>query len=209
MPVVGQYFGEAGRNVDERIAIRVARFDQRDRRIGVFGEITRNDAAGRARTNNDNVVGFLGHQCLFFFTPFVSFNQHPCRSSAIVVPDPEIDWTMLLENDLATLAREITSRHRVDRRSLLPLAPRRDAVARIVTSRTAPRNRRCYSAEKSKPRSVAVSAINAVAACITGAAKVAQRAPRRALIWCTRTAKSARGMAGWRHGARLNRAQTA
>jgi hypothetical protein len=31
---------------------------------------------------------------------------------------------MLLENDLATLAREITSRHRVDRRSLLPLAPR-------------------------------------------------------------------------------------
>src|SRR2546423_8561393 len=66
MPVVGQYFGEAGRNVDERIAIRVARFDQRDRCIGVFGEITRNDAAGRARTNNDNVVGFLGHQCLSF-----------------------------------------------------------------------------------------------------------------------------------------------
>ena len=58
---LGQYFGEAGWNVDERIAIRVARFDQRDRRIGVFGEITRNDAAGRARANNDNVVGFLGH----------------------------------------------------------------------------------------------------------------------------------------------------
>jgi hypothetical protein len=35
---------------------------------------------------------------------------------------------MLWENDLATLAREITSRHGIDRRSLLPLAPRRDAV---------------------------------------------------------------------------------
>jgi hypothetical protein len=53
------------------------------------------------------------------------------------VPDPEIDWTMLLENDLATLAREITSRHRVDRQSLLPLAARRDAVARNATSRMA------------------------------------------------------------------------
>jgi hypothetical protein len=55
------------------------------------------------------------------------------RSSAIAVPDPEIDWTMLLENDLATLAREITSRHRVDRRLLLPLAARRDAVAACAT----------------------------------------------------------------------------
>jgi hypothetical protein len=43
--------------------------------------------------------------------------------------DPEIDWTMLLENDLATLVREISSRYRVDRRSLLPLVPRRDAGA--------------------------------------------------------------------------------
>ena len=76
MPVVGQHFGEAGRNVDERITIHVARFDQRYRRIGVFGEIACNDAAARARTNYDNVVGFLGHQCLSFFTPFVSFNQH-------------------------------------------------------------------------------------------------------------------------------------
>jgi len=62
MPVVGEYFGEARRDVDERIAIHVARFDQRDRRIGVLGEITRDDAARRARANNDNVVGFLGHQ---------------------------------------------------------------------------------------------------------------------------------------------------
>jgi hypothetical protein len=61
MPIVGQYFGEACGNVDERIAIRVACFDQRDRRIGVFSEVTRNDAAGRARANNDNVVPFLGH----------------------------------------------------------------------------------------------------------------------------------------------------
>jgi hypothetical protein len=42
---------------------------------------------------------------------------------------------MLLENDLAALAREITSRHRVDRRSLLPLAARRDAVAARATRR--------------------------------------------------------------------------
>jgi hypothetical protein len=46
VPVVGQNIGEAGRNVDERIAIHVACFDQRDRCIGVFGEITRDDAAG-------------------------------------------------------------------------------------------------------------------------------------------------------------------
>src|SRR5262249_29420428 len=52
------------------------------------------------------------------------------RSCAIAVLDPEIDSTMLLENDLATLAREIISRHRVDRQSLLPLAPLRDAVAK-------------------------------------------------------------------------------
>ena len=77
MPVVGQYFGEAGRNVDERIAIRVARFDQRDRSIGVFGEITRNDAAGRARANNDNVVVLPGTSVSFYFAPFVSFNQQP------------------------------------------------------------------------------------------------------------------------------------
>jgi hypothetical protein len=77
MPVVDQYIGEAGGNVDERIAIHVARFDQRDRRIGVFGEITRHDAAGRARANNDNVVPLLGHQCLYSFAPFLSFNQRP------------------------------------------------------------------------------------------------------------------------------------
>jgi hypothetical protein len=64
MPVVHEYIGEAGGNVDERIAIHVARFDQRDRRFGVYGEITRNDAAGRTRANNDNVVPLLRHQRL-------------------------------------------------------------------------------------------------------------------------------------------------
>ena len=53
------------------------------------------------------------------------------------MPDPEIDRTMLFESDLATPAREITSRHGVDRRSLLPLAARRDAVARNDASRMA------------------------------------------------------------------------
>jgi hypothetical protein len=41
-----------------------SRSDQRDRRIRVFGETTCNDAVGRPRANNDNVVGFLGSQCL-------------------------------------------------------------------------------------------------------------------------------------------------
>jgi hypothetical protein len=69
-----------------------------------------------------------------------------------------------LESELATPAREITSRHRVDRRLLLPLAARHDAsVARNATSHIAPRNRRFYSAEKSKPRSVAVMAASVVA----------------------------------------------
>jgi hypothetical protein len=121
------------------------------------------ETVSRARTNNQ-AVGFLGHQCLSFSRPCIVQSTPVARSGAIAVPDPEIDWTMLLENELATLAREITSRHRVDRRSLLPLAPRRDAVARNAASRMAPRNRRCYSAERSKPRSVAVSAINAVTA---------------------------------------------
>jgi hypothetical protein len=40
-------------------------------------------------------------------------------------------------NDLATPAREITSRHGVDKGSLLPVASRRDAVARNAASRTA------------------------------------------------------------------------
>src|SRR5262249_20000428 len=87
-----------------------------------------------------NIIGGIGAQiarrvewCLaplscVLYTHFdLSFRSW---SSAISVLDPEIDWTMLLENDLATLAREITSRHTVDRRSLLPLAPRRDAVAK-------------------------------------------------------------------------------
>ena len=89
MPVVGQYFGEAGRNVDERIAIRVARFDQRDRSIGVLGEITRNDAAGRARANNDNIAGFLRHQA-FSFAPSCIVNARS-RRGAIAIPDPEMD----------------------------------------------------------------------------------------------------------------------
>jgi hypothetical protein len=71
--------------------IRVARFDQRDRSIGVFGEITRNDAAGRARANNDDVVLFLGHQ-------FLSISRYLYRSinnrrTEIAAPDAEIHWT--------------------------------------------------------------------------------------------------------------------
>jgi hypothetical protein len=42
-----------------------------------------------------------------------------------------------LENGHAAPAREITSRHGVDKRSLLPLAAPRDAVARSATSRVA------------------------------------------------------------------------
>jgi hypothetical protein len=55
---------------------------------------------------------------------------------------PKFRYDDALESDLATPAGEITSRHRVDRRSLLPLAARRDAVATKATSRIAPRNRR-------------------------------------------------------------------
>src|SRR3954468_8249043 len=134
MPVVSQYFGEAGRNVDERIAIRVARFDQRDRSIGVFGEITRNDAAGRARADNDNIAGLLRHQRLSLSRQVVSSTPvaggAPSRSMIL-------RWIMLFESDLATPAREITFRHRVDRRSLLPLAARRAAAARKDASRMA------------------------------------------------------------------------
>src|SRR4051794_26707649 len=88
------------------------------------------------------MVGFLGHQCLSFSRHLYCSINARSGSSAIAVPDPEFYWTMLLQNDVATLVREITSRHRVDRRSLLPLALRRDAIARNATSRMAPRNRR-------------------------------------------------------------------
>jgi hypothetical protein len=60
-----------------------------------------------------------------------------------------------LENDLATPAREITSRHGVDKGSLLPVAARRDAVARSRMALEAD----VLPTETSKPRSVAKSAI--------------------------------------------------
>src|SRR5689334_16293230 len=94
MPVVYQYIGEAGGNVDERIAIHLARLDQRDRRIGVFREITRNDAAGRARANNNNVVPLPGHQCLSLSRQFYRSINARTRRVAIAAPDPEIDWTL-------------------------------------------------------------------------------------------------------------------
>jgi hypothetical protein len=56
------------------------------------------------------------------------------------VRHPKSRYNCPLENDLAMGAREITSRHGVDKRSLLRLAARRDAVARNPTSRMAPRN---------------------------------------------------------------------
>ncbi|MGY4340951.1 hypothetical protein ACVWW3_005857 [Bradyrhizobium sp. LM2.9] len=132
-------------NVDERIAIHVARFDQRDRGIGVFGEITRNDAAGRARANNDNVVTLPGHQRLSLSQYSYRSINAPSRRLAIAAPDPATDWTLLLEGELATPAREITSRHGVDRRSLLSLAAPHDAVAKNATSRIAPRSRVLFS----------------------------------------------------------------
>jgi hypothetical protein len=57
----------------------------------------------------------------------------------IAVPTPTSDFRSrnrkfqhddALENDLATPAKEITSRHGVDKGLLLPVAARRDAVAR-------------------------------------------------------------------------------
>jgi predicted metal-dependent peptidase len=69
-----------------------------------------------------------GTSVSFSFSPFVSFNQQPkLAQRAVAVADAEIDWGMALENDLATESREMTSRHRVDRRSLLPLVAQHDA----------------------------------------------------------------------------------
>jgi hypothetical protein len=61
----------------------------------VFGEITRNDAASCARTNNDNVVGLLGHQRLSVSRHLYRSISTRSRSSAIAVVDSETDWTML------------------------------------------------------------------------------------------------------------------
>ena len=63
-PVMRQHFGEAGRDVDEGVVIRGTGFDQCDRRIRVFGEIARDDAAAGASANDDDVIGLLGHPYL-------------------------------------------------------------------------------------------------------------------------------------------------
>jgi hypothetical protein len=113
----------------------------------MFGEITRDDAAGRARANNHNVVPLLGHQCLSLSQHFYRSINTRGRRLAIAAPDPEIDWTLFLESDLAAPAREITSHHRVDRQSLLLLEAPHDAVARTPPApalmlRAGPRQRR-------------------------------------------------------------------
>ena len=94
--------------------------------------------------------------------------KHACRSR-----NRRFRRDDALENDLATPVREITSRHGVDKRSLLPLAAQRGAVARNATSRRHSKLTLLFC-ETSKPRSVAKSAINAVAAWTTGAEKFAQ-----------------------------------
>jgi hypothetical protein len=77
--------------------------------------------------------------------PSASLNTG-CSIIRTAVPTPTSDFRSrnrkfwhddALENDLATPAREITSRHGVDKGSLLPVAARRDAVARNATSRMA------------------------------------------------------------------------
>jgi DNA invertase Pin-like site-specific DNA recombinase len=57
-----------------------------------------------------------------------------------------------LKNDLATPAREITSRHGVDRRSLLPLAAPRDALARKLGRDADPFMLHLYAALAEKER---------------------------------------------------------
>jgi hypothetical protein len=69
-----------------------------------------------------------------------------CSIILTAVPTPTSDFRSrnrkfrhdgALENDLAAPAREITSRHGVDKGSLLPVAARHDAVAKNATSRMA------------------------------------------------------------------------
>jgi len=99
----------------------------------------------------------------------------PCQAFivfSVFLEEPQA-FDDALESDLATSAREITYRHGVDKRSLLPLAARRDVVARNAKPHGAP-SRGSYSAETSKPRFSAKPATNAVAACTTGAARFMQ-----------------------------------
>jgi hypothetical protein len=60
----------------------------------MFGEITRNDAAGSTRANNDDIVGFLGHQCVSL-SPWLHRHVNSRSRGAIVVPDAKISWTGL------------------------------------------------------------------------------------------------------------------
>jgi hypothetical protein len=56
----------------------------------------------------------------------ISFDQQSKLAGTIAQPDIEIDRRIFLENDRA---REITARHRVDRKSLLPLPREMGALA--------------------------------------------------------------------------------
>ena len=99
-----------------------------------------------------------------------------------------------LESDIATPAREIASRHRIDRRLLLPYAARRGAIARNATSYIASKPTSSFC-RKSNPRSVAVSAINAVAG-LHNWRRVRTVAPKEARTWCTRTASRVQSIVG-------------
>ena len=57
-----QDFGKAGGDVNERIAIRLPGFDQRNRGVAVLGKIACDYAARCPRANNDNIICFPRHQ---------------------------------------------------------------------------------------------------------------------------------------------------
>jgi len=67
-------------------------------------------------------------------------DPQPFQSSIVFrvsIAEPPVRHDDASDNDLATLAREITARHGVDKRSLLALAARRDAGARNAARRLA------------------------------------------------------------------------
>ena len=80
VPVMDEDVGESRGDMDERIAIGLARLDECDRRVGVLGQIARHYTAGCTSTDDHEVVAFLGHaqSSSFAVAPATAGNPRDC-----------------------------------------------------------------------------------------------------------------------------------
>ncbi len=80
VPVMDEDVGEARGDVDERIAISLARLNKCDRRFGVLGQVARHHTAGCTSADDHEVVAFLGHSqsSILAVAPATTDNPRDC-----------------------------------------------------------------------------------------------------------------------------------